>query len=363
MTKHFTGETIGEVWGRKDPRAALAWVSGLTTARREITGKIVKGWAGRDPSGALDWVLRSDDKSLRSEVMKTAIAGLAGKDFPAVIAQIQTLPPGEERNRAFAAAAQGRAKSDPQAAASLLDQIPSGAAREDAATKVCQAWAASDPRAALNWLFAKAPPAKGSANLERIDGMVNQWLERAPQEVVAWARSMPAGENRHAALSSVVASLARSDLKLAGSLFAELPPESQGKAAKALAEQYMIDDFDQARAWAEALPPGAGQTAALERIASLGARTDAKETAERLSTLPPSPGRDQAIVPFASEIQQRDPEGAMVWALSISDPLERMDRLERLVGRWNFREKKAARAWINSAAGLSAAEKTHLLAQ
>ena len=125
----------------------------------------------------------------------------------------------------------------------------------------------------------------------------------------------------------------------------------------------MIDDFDQARAWAEALPPGAGQAAALESIARLGASTDANETAQWLSTLPPGPGRDRAIVPFASDIQQRDPEGAMVWALSISDPLERMDRLERLAGRWNFRDKNAARAWINSAVGLSAAEKKHLLAQ
>ena len=42
----YGGESIGEIWGRKDPRAALAWVSGLSTARREIIGKIAKGMGG-----------------------------------------------------------------------------------------------------------------------------------------------------------------------------------------------------------------------------------------------------------------------------------------------------------------------------
>ena len=122
-------------------------------------------------------------------------------------------------------------------------------------------------------------------------------------------------------------------------------------AAKALAEQYMLDDFDQARAWAAALPPGAGQVAALESIATLGARTDPKETAQWLTTLPPGPGRDRATAPFIREIQQRDPEGAMLWASSISDSQEsRMDRLEWLAQCWGLQNRSAQRAWINSAA-------------
>ncbi len=149
-------------------------------------------------------MLQSDDKALRSEVMKTAITALAGKDFPGVIgADSKRCPRGKSGIALSRPPCKGRAKSDPQAAARLLDQIPPGAAREDAATKVCQEWAASDPHAALDWLFAKAPPAQGSANLERIDGIVNQWLASEPQEAVAWARSMPPGENRNAALNSV----------------------------------------------------------------------------------------------------------------------------------------------------------------
>ena len=177
----------------------------------------------------MDWVRQSGDESLRSEVMKTAMSALAAKDLSGAMAQARALPAGEERESRHRGlpckAVRNRIR---KATARLLDELPSGAARDDAAVKVCQAWAASDPHAALDWLFTKAPPAKGSENSKRIDGIVNQWLASAPQEAVEWARSMPAGENRNAALGSVVAGLARSDLKLAGSLFAELPPESQG---------------------------------------------------------------------------------------------------------------------------------------
>ncbi len=354
----YGGDTVGEIWARHDPPAALAWVSEHATARNEVIGNICRAWAKREPAAALAWVLQSDEKTIRMDVIKTAVSGLAEKDLPAALSQARALPAGEQRDAALAAAVQGAAKANPQAAAQLLGEIPAGTGRDNAAMQICQSWAATDPRAALNWLFQSAPPPAGSMSGDAFGGIIKKWLTKDAGQVAAWAQSLPAGESRDAALDSVVAVMAPVNLPLAQLLFEKLPPQVQGRAAAALAEQYVSIDFDGARDWAAGLPPGPGQAVAMAKVAEVGFGIDPQETAQWINTLAHGPGRDGAIMAVSGSMRYEDPDGAVSWALSISDPLDRVDSLEKV-----SYQNLTARALINSATQLTAEEKAHLLSQ
>ncbi len=357
------GESIGEVWGRQDPTAALAWVSTLPSGRRDVTSKICQAWARRDPAAALDWASKSGDPSLLKEIQGAAISALAAKDLPAALARLESLPAGDEHDAALAAAVEGVSKSDPGTATRLLNQLPAGTARDEAAFKFCQKWSATDPRAALDWLCQNASLPKSPDRLDELDGLMRKWLENSPEAAVTWTRSLPAGDRRDALLGSAVSALAASDLSTAQSLFEELSPEARDRAAGPLAEHLAMQDLDQARQWAALLPSGPAQAAALQQITNYSAGVDPVETAQWLNTLPAGPARDRAIIPFTREIQKNDPEGAVTWALSVADPQDRQNRLDELVQIWKDSDPKSARTWISSCPDLTPAVKRHLLTQ
>ncbi|HEY2343664.1 MAG TPA: hypothetical protein VGH90_11560 [Chthoniobacteraceae bacterium] len=352
---------IAAIWSKKDPPAALAWATNLSARREETVRGICQAWASREPQEALAWVAKRQDPALRSEVIKAAFANLAAKDSAAAIEQANALPEGEGRDSALAAVIRSAATADPKAAAKMLADLHAGAQRDNAAVKICQAWAATDPRSALDWLIGNARP-MGPGNRD-FDSIVKNWAEKAPRDAAAWAGALPPGANRNAALNAAAAALASTDLHLAQSMFDQLPSEAQGKAAGALAEQYLIGDVDQARAWAESLPAGAGQAAAFAKIAASTAEFDPKGTADWLNTLPSGPARDQAILPFSEAVRKEDPETAITWVLSISDPLTRQDELARVASWWRGTDAKALRAWLDADTQLTPEEKRHLLAQ
>ncbi len=356
-------ESIGEIWGRKDPKAALAWAAGLppTSASRDMLKKISESWAKRDPAAALAWISHSEDKSLHPEVINTAIGTLAAKDLSAAMAQIEALPADERSDATLAAALKNGAKTSPETAARLFQQLPEGTPRNEAALSICKALAATDPRNALDWLVHQAPQTISSGQGSQVSTVLQNWLAKSPGEAVAWTRGLPPGKTRDIVLNSTVSLLVNSDLKLAQSVFEELSPQAQGEAAAAFAQHYATQDIDEARAWAAALPGGRGQSMAFQALADVGAETDPQEAAKWINTLPQGDSRDRAIIPFTRKIMWDDPDGAMDWALSISDPMDRQDQLDEIAERWNQFNPRAAQSWINSCPQLTPEQRRHLL--
>jgi len=69
-------------------------------------------------------------------------------------------------------------------------------------------------------------------------------------------------------------------------------------------------------------------------------------TAEWLNTIPPSTQNDAAIATFVSNIKDQDPEGAIDWAQSISDPEQRQEYVQQALESWKRTNAEKAEHWL-----------------
>ena len=354
--------TIAAVWGQKDPQAAASWAGNLanTGEREQQLAEIVKIWPDADLASAAAWAQKITDPSIRAQAFAPALSRLAGKDFSAAAAQIAELAAGPDRDALVVATVENLGRDNPAAAGRFLEMLEPGAQRNEAAAKLCAKWGETDPHAALDWFFRNGQPGKGLSELAQ---PIGNWISEAPQAAIGWAENLPSPEARDTALGAVVTQLSWADLPQARALFGRLSPEAQGHSAAAVADNMFRGDPIQARQWAEGLPAGAAQSAALNKVATNWAGKNEADAAQWLNTLAPGAGRDSAISGFCETVFEgkEDPATALTWALSISDEMDRDDRLTDLAHRWMWSDRKAAAAWIQSAAQLSPEQKQRLL--
>ncbi|MHA3771340.1 hypothetical protein ACXR0O_07350 [Verrucomicrobiota bacterium sgz303538] len=346
-------------WGQENPQAAMAWGERLTdpVARRSVIGNIVDQWADNDPLGVIAWSRNAKDQDVQRDAVSRAISQLAGRDLPTALAQIESLPAGEGRDSAVMAAANSVGRQDARAAIQLLSRLDPGPERTRAISQMCSVWAASEPRAAVEWMFQNTTPSEVGYESTNVLG---RWTEKAPDEAIAWVQTLPPGDRRDAAMAGVAASLSNLDPRRAQTLFNQLSPESKASVAERFAYAMTQQDPENARAWAEALPPGKAQSTAYGVIAYQLANKDASGTAEWLGTLPAGAARDQAVVGFSNYASRRDPEAGLAWALTISDEVDRMQQVEALLKQWRSTDSGSARNWLNTNRQLTPEQKRRI---
>ena len=353
--------SVAKAWATKDPKATLAWLDQLQNriTRTSLTHEIASVYAETNPAEAIKWAQDSQDLNVRKTVFVRAISALAATDVSAALEALQTLPNSKERDAAVSNAISSsifKNVPDPDTAAQLLEQLPPGAERNRAASSICDARASSNPRTALDWLVSEATIPVGTPNATFAD-----WLKKSANDALAWAQSLPAGENREGAYYSIAVTLAGSDPAQARLYFAQLTPEDQDQAAASMAKEFFNRDPAQARQWAESLPPGDGRNSALRRIAGEWYDVDPNGVTNWLNTMPSSPSRDKAVGAYCEHLAKKDPGAAMNFAISIQDNLDRSSEIEDVAKTWLQSDPAAAQKWINTSQSLSDAQKAHLL--
>ena len=79
-----------------------------------------------------------------------------------------------------------------------------------------------------------------------------------------------------------------------------------------------------------------------------------------MDKLPASAARDAAVLAFAGRNAARDPEGATLWASTLPANDSRKNLLMMTLRNWQRTNPEAVQKWIDSAEGLSAAERESL---
>jgi hypothetical protein len=121
-------------------------------------------------------------------------------DYAAAERMIATLPT-EQQAEARAAALEGLAQTDPKQALAKLSAIPAGEARNDATRTTLDYMSRTDAAGAATWLMTNADD---EAKRGGIEAIMPNYVTQDPKGALAFAQSVPAGENRDAALSSYV---------------------------------------------------------------------------------------------------------------------------------------------------------------
>ena len=87
---------------------------------------------------------------------------------------------------------------------------------------------------------------------------------------------------------------------------------------------------------------------------------DPVSASEWLKQEPAGPRRDAVTGEFVRSLIKTDPEAALLWSTSISDPGKRSRRLAELFPKWAEQDGPAAAAWLESAPVMTEEERTNL---
>ncbi|HEX5177389.1 MAG TPA: hypothetical protein VFV83_10185, partial [Chthoniobacteraceae bacterium] len=409
-------------WTNDNPEAAIAWTKTFEdqATRAKLLNTVAGTWAEVDAKATLAWTRTIEDPRLRQQLFNSTLARIAVNDTTAAQNELRSLPAGQERdnavNQVMSTVAQqdtkgafgfldllpeGHAREvatanlvsqmarvDPQAAGERLltlpvaqvtdlagriasvmatenlqtaiewtRNLPEGQARKNAMNGICSAWAQYAPREAAEWMLKEQPGAD-------ISSVVGTWAANAPNDVLAWARTLTDGDTKRGAMTMVVQALTANNAAEARSVFSrDLTPEAQAAAAPQLAQALAKRDLAATRAWAETLPQGPARDGALAGVVREWADQDARAAAGWIEKIPAGESRDMVVTQFATTVMRRDPESAIAWAASISEPELRSTQLEQLANRWMQSDAGAARQWVNQSNILSEAAKHRVLNQ
>jgi hypothetical protein len=181
----------------EDPKAALAWATGLPEEERTGAVEVVVSlWAALDPAAAFEAALFLDEKNaaLRTKALTTVLTQWARKDAAAAWKSVQTLP-SDSKDRAFIE------------------------------MQIAMEWAGKDPVAASRALQQGADLTGFHAELAPAFGTVANELARKDLAAAkTWAAGLPQGPAQSSAVSAVIATLAQQDVRAAAASMDELGP-------------------------------------------------------------------------------------------------------------------------------------------
>ena len=367
--------------------------------------------------------------ALRGQALAGVAKAWAEKDGPAALAWTQAMPAGEARDVAIEGALIGWAKNDPVAALGKIDLVPPGGEQgyyaSDVGARVLREAATRDWDATVTWLR-EHPGKLGAASLNGMMGELSHRIGVDPagtmrslaqsglpalgqvfgnsvlnegyaqhDAIWQWLDSQPANDFTKGARSSLLNAMAWKDpdtalayldkipdsaesrellqngtrallnggsqmdrvedllgkispklrpylLEAAFSFgirngnadpakwlprLNELPAEQRLNAAGGLASGWAASDPQAAIAWATSLTDPSQRENALGSAMTTWATADIYESSQWVNALPPGKTRDVAAQNVARSLTNSSPEAAWTWALSVQTPANRMDAL------------------------------------
>ncbi len=190
--------------------------------------------------------------------------------------------------------------------------LPEGQARVMTVNSIFEAWARQDPAAALGMLSSLAADERGDAST----GIVNGWSRSAPADAAAWAAALPAGRERDNAMRSVMNRWIQSSPADVTAFVARLPEGDRASVTGSMMSAWASRDAASAAAW-------------LQRQAG-------------------GKDKDEGLKALSRQISNEDPEAALAWANTISDPQIRANQTESLAREWLALDPANAKKWISA---------------
>lgn len=233
------------------------------------------------------------------------------------------------------------------AALEALDRTAGSAQRDDERIRLLGEWAATDPLAALEY-------AKKNLTQDRLaqalTAVFSTWGRTAPAAAWAWVTTNVPGEMPH--LDAVMGEIGKVDPALAARLAmawaAQRPEAGQELLLAAVQGMSYAGRFTEAQQIIEALPLASEENrgALVNFLAGQWARYQPEVAAGWIATLPPGPGRDEALVNLGEAWSEVNPGQAAEFAISLPAGPTRQATLRQAVAKWLMADPQAARNWV-----------------
>jgi hypothetical protein len=431
LTQIFFGN-----WARIDPDRALDAISQLETRsmRRGAWNGVFGEWGHRDAEGMMRWASDNSPQMART-AFQTQIYSLGQADPAALFelareypeaaegplflnfasnfasrgaegfALIAQFPPGRTRDRMISTFGSRFARMDPKAAwelarslsaedrknflsfgtpRSLAEVAPQEMAQLALAApdeshgnvaEVVSAWGRKNPRAAIDW---SRQNLTGSNLVDSIEAVFGSWGANNPAEAAVamegfppsmkarlvqnlaggWAARDPAAAfdyaqklapiDRFRAVSRVIDHWASSDPSAAANALVALPAFGFDDAYRNVGAQFAKKNPEQAMKWGTSISDP-GMSAIIVRVASEEwAGRDAAAASAFAESMPPGDLRDSAAAGLATSLTSLDPESAAAWANAIAAPTRRQGNLRGVLQSWKDKDRRAATTFVQT---------------
>lgn len=276
-------------WATTDPSAALAYA--LQIESRRVRSSLVSGifsnWAKTDVNGAYSWLMANKDSDPDTFRMglKPVIAEMAGRSIPDAMRMASDMTSSYDRLYAMRVVVEAAARSG--VAPSMVSYLDS----------------------------LKTPLERGNYAAM----LAQNWAVYEPQKAAEWASSLTDPALRKSTMSSAVGAWAT---------------DNPGAAAQ----------------WVMSLPEGELKSKQIAQVTQSWSRYDPVKAADfLLAQHPPSPGLDLAIQGLVGSVVKSNPEGAVMWAATISDPKARSSTIVAACREWVKADPQKASAYIATA--------------
>lgn len=299
--------TIAQSYARRDPDAAIAWVTSLQPPPLDAMSAVISGVAAVDFNRAVDLVLQEVSaqgagggraSGLLSESLPFALSNTLA--MSSLIASQRNL----ENTAGMTRLAEGLLALDtPQARSALSTMLGR--------------WAQVDRARATDWVVAN--------------------LTRVPPE----------------SIGNVAQQLARADLENAKRLTDSVPAAARAAWVASVAGTIAANDIAGATQWVERFRGQASYDAAMLQIVQRGAQYDPAGAAQLVERLTPA-SQARASTQLAMQWAQQDPAAATQWAQTIADETARGSALRLTVQQWARADVGAAARWARGLASATA---------
>ncbi len=279
-------EEVARLRVARDPAAAMVWALAEDTPAVEFAVRlaVADAWVARDATGALRGITAQPPSPGRNEMVGFAAAAWGRRDAPAALAWARSLAADEERTRVVTSMGFAWAQTEPERAVEILALLP--AARD-------------------RWLI--------------VGAIAQTWVARAPDAAWAWARQLPAGPAREAALAGIETGLggARASRDASASVVGGRGRGTTGGGGGTVSP----------------LPPGLEREDALRREFDDVLRDSPAQAADWLANHPAPDRRDEMVDEVARRWLALNPEAARAWMERTILQPDRREQLLREAGR------------------------------
>jgi len=327
-------------WSDRDAPAALAAAQAMPQ-RAERDQAIAEIIVALDPEAAWSALETTTNRLTRGYALPAFFARLAAENPSLALQKLEGLDP---RDRAQATESFGMAwaRSDAKAA---FEWIQNFAHKDDLPSMrdhIFRAYAETNP----DQMFELISKSTGPQRQQLLDAAIDAISGSNPEKATAYLNRLGEDEQR-AAQVRFVAGLAASDPKAAAELL--------GKTSKA--DPYLYDSIgaqwashDPARAleWAQALPPGAERTLAINAVLTGLATSNPALAAAAVEKLSGAESRSRAVNSVMLQWGQSDPDAAFAWAQGLTDPALKTQALRSLTSQFTERRPEEALRFAQS---------------
>jgi hypothetical protein len=262
----------------RDPQEAVNWALSQTAPGPRFVAleTVASQLVARGPREAADLLLGASDAPGRVEILALALAHWSRRDPEAALAWTQRLPAGELRQRATASVGFALAQTAPERALAIIDLVSEGRDR---------------------WLLV---------------GAIGQtWVAQNPDAAMRWARQLPAGPARDAAIAGIDAGMGIAASRRAG-------------------------------------PAGIGGSRGPQRA---GGALGVPPSLPAPETRAPALAREEALRREFEQLLQASPARAADWLSALPGPDRTDEMIARLAREWLIIDPQAAETWLDQNAG------------